>query len=445
MGAVLTSEMTPTLPSLRPWQLQALRAWAAAEHRGVVEAVTGSGKTMVGVHAMNRCLGNGGEVLVLVPTIDLAQQWLAKCAQLLGASVSIGVVGAGSKDARGASALTISTVQSAYRSPLVASRPASLLIADEVHRLGADQFGLSLDASWRWRLGLTATWVRPDGAHETVLRPYFGPPVYSLGYEDAVAAGTIAPFEVVLGRVVMGAEAATSYSNFDNQMQSIRGQLQRMRALRGGGGSYVAQIARLCRGRGTAATLAGRYMAAYNGRSGLLGTCTAKLDVLAAIAPALAAAARCIVFNQTVPATLAATKVLTKAGLNVGAFHGSLDRSRRARMLAGFKEGSPQTLCAPKVLDEGVDVPEANLGIIMAASGSQRQMVQRMGRIIRPKAGKPARLLVLYCAGTVEDPAQGAHRDFLAAVQAAGAQPHWMETGSAQQLRALSQLLSART
>jgi RNA polymerase primary sigma factor len=81
-----------------------------------------------------------------------------------------------------------------------------------------------------------------------------------------------------------------------------------------------------------------------------------------------------------------------------------------------FRSGASQILAAPRLLDEGIDVPEADLGIIVAANRSRRQMVQRLGRVIRKKDdGRVGRLVVLYSKGTVEDPdVQG--EEFLARV-----------------------------
>ena len=79
-----------------------------------------------------------------------------------------------------------------------------------------------------------------------------------------------------------------------------------------------------------------------------------------------------------------------------------------------FRSGAVRVLCAPRVLDEGVDVPEADVGVIVASSRSRRQMIQRMGRIIRPNLdGHPASFLILYVCGTTEDPSLGAHEVFL--------------------------------
>ena len=71
-------------------------------------------------------------------------------------------------------------------------------------------------------------------------------------------------------------------------------------------------------------------------------------------------------------------------------------------------------ISAPQVLDEGIDVPAADLAIILAASRSRRQMIQRMGRVLRRKPdGRRAQFVVVSVDGTVEDPALGAHATFL--------------------------------
>jgi RNA polymerase primary sigma factor len=112
-------------------------------------------------------------------------------------------------------------------------------------------------------------------------------------------------------------------------------------------------------------------------------------------------------------AEIAATE-LNRIGIAAASYTSDLDREERKERLQRFKTGHIRALAAPRVLDEGVDVPKADVGVIIAASHSRRQMVQRMGRIIRPKEdGRNARFFVLYVKGTSEDPELGAHEAFL--------------------------------
>ncbi len=412
-----------TPPTLRDWQLQALRAWAANQYQGVIEAVTGAGKTMVGIHAIHRAVVHGGSALVLVPTVDLAFQWQAALVQWLGEGCGAGVLGGGSKATFATHKIVVSLVQSAYRHPIAPpdAHPFNTIVVDEAHRMGAESFGLALQPDWARRLGLTATWARPDMAHELILEPYFQRVVFSLGYSQAVNSGAVSSFDVHLVGLPMGADTAEQYFQLEQSMAGMRDQLRAMGALKSGG-SWVGQISKMVRGTGTVAGIAGRYMKVYNSRAKLLGVCADKQQALVHLAPAVQAASRCVVFNQTVEATRGAAKILQGAGVDAEAFWGGMPKNKRPIVLQGFADGRPQTLCAPKVLDEGIDVPAADMGIIMAASASQRQMVQRMGRVIRPKEGRRARFLVLYLVGTLEDPEQDAHIEFLTQIRNSGAQ-----------------------
>jgi RNA polymerase primary sigma factor len=94
-------------------------------------------------------------------------------------------------------------------------------------------------------------------------------------------------------------------------------------------------------------------------------------------------------------------------------FTSRLRGAERRDRLSAFKEGRVRVLTTARLLDEGVDIPQADVGVIMAASHSKRQMIQRMGRIIRPKTDRrAATFIILYVRGTAEDPANGAHADF---------------------------------
>lgn len=409
---------------MRDWQLNALRAWAAASHRGVIEAVTGAGKTMPAIHAIQRVLSLRGQVLVLVPTVDLINQWAESIVNELGPGAAPGLRGNGDHASTASHTLVISTIQSVFRHPMQPLLPVNLLVVDEVHRMGADAFGAALDPSWGWRLGLTATWERPDLAHELILAPYFGGVVFSLDYRQAHDSQSIAPFDVYLAGVPLGEDNTVRYKQLQETMDNAKGQLQKAGALRGAG-THTARIAGLTRATGWVAPIAMRYMQAYSQRNKLLGACPAKLDALAHLAPAVSASQRTLVFAQTIQAAKDAAKTLEREHVDTEAlWGGAANKNRRRDLLRGFAEGRPKCLCTPKILDEGVDVPAADLGIIMAASGSQRQMIQRMGRVLRPKEGKRAKFVIIYCTKTIEDPGEGSHKEFLDQVRRSGSFVH---------------------
>jgi len=78
-------------------------------------------------------------------------------------------------------------------------------------------------------------------------------------------------------------------------------------------------------------------------------------------------------------------------------------KEERRDVLEGFKSGRYNAVVTSRVLDEGVDVPDAELGIIMSGTGSGRELIQRLGRILRPKQdGRKARLVELVSKHTQE-------------------------------------------
>jgi superfamily II DNA or RNA helicase len=79
-------------------------------------------------------------------------------------------------------------------------------------------------------------------------------------------------------------------------------------------------------------------------------------------------------------------------------------KEERQDALSGFKEGRYNAIVTSKVLDEGVDVPDAELGIILSGTGSSREFIQRLGRLLRPKpdSNRKAKLIEIISSGTRE-------------------------------------------
>ena len=98
--------------------------------------------------------------------------------------------------------------------------------------------------------------------------------------------------------------------------------------------------------------------------------------------------------------------------MSIDLITGSTARRQRREILDDLRVRRLDAVAAPRVLDEGVDVPDANLGIVMSASRTRRQMIQRMGRILRRKQpGVAARFVIMFAKDTVEDPTNRIERD----------------------------------
>ena len=412
----LRAPSTPRgLIGLYAWQVDALEAWRRAGRRGVVEAVTGTGKTMVGIAATVAELDRRGQVLVLVPTVELQQQWGVELARRLPAGTRVGRLGAGVIDSLSTHDVLVAVVNSARAADVRPIRQGGLLVADECHRYGSAMNHLALDGRFSRRLGLSATYAREDDGNEEWLDPYFGGTCFRLGYQRALAEAVTARFTVALIGVRFSPGEQAFYADLTEMMGGLRARLVREFGVpEEPFDAFMQAVNLLADGDGAGAGVARAWRQAMQERRRLLEDTPAKDHALEALSPAVSDAGRAIVFTQSIAASDRACALLRRCGVRAGAVHSALGGEDRRDVLGRFGRGELDALAAPRVLDEGVDVPAADLAVIAGASRSRRQMIQRMGRVLRKKPdGRRARFAIVFVEGTVEDPAHGAHEAFL--------------------------------
>lgn len=392
---------------LYPWQQEALKAWHSNARRGVVEAVTGSGKTRVGIAAAFEAVRQGIKVLILVPTAELQRQWLVSLRRDLPAARR-GALGDGRADSLDDVDILVAIVHSASNRETLRTHKAGLIIADECHRYAAPMFTGALQEGYAWRLGLTATFERADGEHENLLTPYFGGVIYNLWYDRALKDQVIAPFDIALVGVDLTPAEQADYDEFSAVIVEAARNLETYAGIpRRPFPQFIAAVATLAASDSPSreATIARKYMRAMSSRLTLLAEAKTKYLALAALEDTVDDSRGTLVFTQTQDSARRAQELYTSLGSKASAVFSGMAKDDRRQGMEDFRTGASQILAAPRLLDEGIDVPEADLGIIVAANRSQRQMVQRLGRVIRKKAdGRPGRLVVLYSKGTVEDP-----------------------------------------
>ena len=408
---------------LRDWQVEAFAAWAAAGMRGVVEAVTGTGKTRLAIAAVRACLAHDGRALVLVPTLDLMDQW-AKELRALVPQARIGRLGGGTADDLHDHHVVVATPHSAAAVPVdVPHGRPGLLVADEAHRYGAPTWGAALRPDFAMRLALTATYERNDDGIADVLGPYFGGVVCAYGYDRAVPDGVVAPFRIAFAGTALEDAERASYDENDRRVRQLHRDLVGTHGFsRDPRKLFPAVVSTVgaahgnpSRQRDPKVAACREYLFRVRTRRDVAANAAGKLDVVAALAPGLRAHAdRTLVFTDTVDQAELAARLLSRAGLPAETVHGDLSDTKRRIRLAQFRNGNLRVVVAPRVLDEGVDVPAADVAVVLAAFRTRRQMIQRLGRVLRLKDdGRPARLVVAYAKETREDPDDGAHEDFL--------------------------------
>lgn len=414
--ALLPPPLEDGLLNLFAWQEEAFEAWAESGHCGIVEAVTGAGKTRLGLAAISEALRQGRQALLLVPTIELLNQWFKETRELLPWA-EVGRLGDQHRDNFGTHQFLIATIQSALavmQSGEVNSllgHQSRLLVADEVHRLAGEQFSTVLDESFAWRLGLSATYERPDDNHLVYLDPYFGGVVYRLWYERAQKDNLIAPFDIALVGVELDPLDFGKYEELTDEIgrthHSLMGYAKNQELE---GKRFFPTITTWAQEEApeARAALARKYMRAVAERLDILSQTRAKIDGLRSLTPALRDANNSLLFSLTKKGAEEAALAVSDEGIQATAVFSGLTSAERKQRMSDFRGGDLPVLAAPRVLDEGVDVPAAELAFVLAGNRTKRQLVQRLGRVIRRKQdGRAGKLVFFYAKNTIEDPEVG--------------------------------------
>jgi superfamily II DNA or RNA helicase len=242
---------------------------------------------------------------------------------------------------------------------------------NEVHHLGAEGYqDIARLMAAPDRLGLTATFERPDGAHETI-RDLVGPRVYELDVDD-LAGDHLAPYEIRRIEVELTPEERAEY---DEAQGTFVDYVRKSNISFSSGSDYLQLVKRS--GNDPAAREA--LLAKQRARE-LMMNAENKRHQLARILDRHRDD-RIIVFTAHTDLVyrLSERFLLPAITNETGA-------AERREILERFREGTYSRIVAANVLDEGVDVPDANVAVVLSGSGSEREFVQRLGRVLRPKA-----------------------------------------------------------
>ena len=369
----------------RPYQREALAAWRSAELRGVVVLPTGAGKTAVAMEAIERV---GRSALVVVPTLALMKQWYSVLADAFeGAGLGrVGLLGGGYHEVE---PVTVTTYDSAYIHAERYGDRFALAVYDEVHHLPAAKYRLIPEMLVApYALGLTATPERADGGHED-LPPMVGEVCYRRSAEDL--AGTyLAPYELVRLPIELTAHERYEYAQAEAVYRDF---LEKHRLPMRSPEDWQRFILVASTGHS-------------GGREALLAARRRREIQAAAIRKTVTLETllkrhweeRTIIFTKSVEEVYAISSRFLIPGLTY-----ETPAKERKEILDRFREGRYRAIIASDVLNEGVDVPDANVAVILTGSGSHREYVQRLGRILRPGKDKQATLYELVATGTGEE------------------------------------------
>ncbi|PSQ53967.1 DNA repair helicase [Halobacteriales archaeon SW_12_67_38] len=366
---------------LREYQQEALDAWRANDDRGCLELPTGSGKTVIGLAAIEAL---DTAALVVVPTIDLLEQWRRECETEF--RVAVGQLGGGEQNVE---PLTVATYDSAYlRADDIGDR-FGLAVFDEVHHLGGEGYReIARLVAAPARLGLTATFERPDGAHE-IIEDLCGPLVHRIAPDD-LAGEHLAAYDIKRLEVEL---SDTERAAYDDHRETFTNYLARSNIDMQSGSDYRKLVMR----SGNDPQAREALLANQRAREVMMNA-DAKVTTLADLLDRHRDD-RIIVFtaHNDLVYRLSERFLLPAITHQTGA-------AERRAILARFREGTYSRVVAANVLDEGVDVPAANVAVVLSGSGSTREFTQRLGRILRPtEDDRRALLYEVVTEGTAEE------------------------------------------
>jgi superfamily II DNA or RNA helicase len=364
---------------LRDYQNQALEAWIANGNWGIIVLPTGSGKTLVGIKAISL---QNTPTLVVTPTLDLVDQWRARLKKEF--KTDVGVLGGGERDIR---ALTVSTYDSAYIHADKLGNRFGLIIFDEVHHLAALGYrNIAEMFASHYRMGLTATFEREDGLHAELNR-LVGGKVFEKKVKDLTGVH-LSPFR--LEKIVVELTDDEKEEYHKNQ-KVFSDYLTRINLTIRSPADFQKLVMRSGRDPGARKALLARNKArdvAYNSIS--------KIGKLSEILKKHSGS-KIFVFTEH-------NKLVHKISRQflIPSITYRTTSKERSETLDRFRSGVYRAVVTSKVLDEGIDVPDADVGIILSGTGSERAFIQRLGRILRKKEGKEAVLYEIVSAETSE-------------------------------------------
>lgn len=359
-------------------QKEAIKAWSGYGYKGSVILPTGSGKSLVGLKAIDSLKIS---TLIIAPTLDLMNQWFDKVTDFF--EVEVGILGGGYHEIR---PITVTTYDSAYRHIDRYGDRFGLLIFDEVHHLPAPSYSQIPELSMApRRLGLTATYRRVDGKHDN-LSYLIGPIVYEKRIKDLKDA-YLSDYEIHRLSVSLSPEERKQYNEIRKEYYDYV-QEKEVRFYGNKWENFIKKSSYDPEAR--KALLARREM-----RKRLFNS-NEKLTVLEALLKQHKKD-QIIIFTHNTDLVYSISEMYL-----IPAITHHTKTVERKTILDNFRKKKYRFIVTSKVLNEGVDIPAANVGIIISGSANPREYLQRLGRILRKKSGKKAFLYEIIVKGTQE-------------------------------------------
>lgn len=449
---------------LYQWQEECLKKWLDHGARGIVQAVTGSGKTQLAlcaIDALEQKLGKNVMVKIVVPTNGLMHQWARALREYLSRTEEvrrnasaedeiakkeneiievriysekeaalftkktapikhkIGLRGGGRRDSTECRYMIYVINSARYElarqiRKQLEEGDAVFLVADECHHYASGENQLifefldriPLEGSAYYSLGLSAT--LPAGEDRRILTAALGPCIYTYGMTEALMMQTICTFDVFHIALTFQEGEQEDYAELSDEMQYCYTQLRRAVPFleKMGQQERFEEFRRLSGGTDKRiAKLALTYMNLTYKRKSLVCMAVARVSCAVELIRRLGLKDKILIFGERIAQAEELYRILCQhySG-RVGRCHSELGEQANRNVLERFRTGEFRILITCKSMDEGVDIPDATIAIILSGTSARRQRIQRLGRIIRKKEGKKrAALYYLHVQESTED------------------------------------------
>ncbi len=390
------------------WQKECKKKWVSNGGRGIVKVVTGAGKTVLALslisHMKQENYSNRGlKSVIVVPNTALLDQWYEEVQDVLNLEKEdIGVYYGEEKDNIQDKDLIIYVLNSARMhldQHLDEVKDDVFLVADECHRFASEKSAELFDRTFDYTVGLSATPEREaDYGFEEVLEPNLGEVIYEYNYSDARKDGIIPPFHLKRIEVPLQADEEKKYDELTEKLNDLfKVIINRYPQLQEANDSdFLKTLGKLQNEHDDDALE--NYTVLANLRKEIIHESKSKMAALRYIIDnEVSKDSRILMFHERKDSADQIQEFLQDEGYSSGIYHTDVGASQRRETLEAYKDGEINMLVTCKALDEGLDVPDTDVGIIVAATSSVRQRIQRIGRILRKSPGKDyAQIYTVY-------------------------------------------------
>ncbi len=374
------------LPPLRQAQAAAIAAFSAASHRGLIVMPTGTGKTIVAIEIARQLAIS---TLVVAPIRDLMYQWHQRIMELLG--YDAGIIGDNTFNVK---PISVTTYDSAAIHMQDLGNRFAFIVFDECHHLPGNFYrDAAFMSAAPFRLGLSATPERSDGKHVD-LQTLIGPKVYELTVDEA-AGDSLANYRIVRIPVALTSKEQVRYDQLSTQVRSYVYERRKEDA--------DFSWEKLC-SESNLDTQARTVMQAYRQKLAIENRAEEKLRVLEDLFRLHIGEPMIVFVGSNAMARDVSIRFLIPCLLS------HCGKKERQEILTGFASGTYPALVANQILDEGVDLPDVKVAVVIGGSSSTRQAKQRLGRILRKSAYGDAVLYEVVLSETGENKRSRARR-----------------------------------